>query len=80
MKKMKYFFSRIVCLFICLFGISQFLYTQNDMNIKPYYSEAFKEVDKLLNQNNLPKSALEKINEIWKTASDEKNEPEQIKA
>ena len=50
------------------------------MNIKPYYSEAFKEVDKLLNQNNLPKSALEKINEIWKTASDEKNEPEQIKA
>lgn len=80
MKKMKYYFSRIVSLFICLFGISQFLYTQNDMNIKPYYSEAFKEADKLLNQNNLPKSALEKINEIWKTASDEKNEPEQIKA
>lgn len=44
------------------------------------YEAKWKEIDSLLNQENLPKSALEKINAVWNTANQENNEPQQVKA
>lgn len=65
---MKIFISILILAFTTQIGFSQ----NND------YSKLWKEVNKL-EQDGLPKSALEKLTEIEKLAKTDKNEPQQIK-
>ncbi len=66
-------------LLICL-SVNLNIAKSQEMNNSEPYDTKWKEIDKLLNEDNLPKSALDKINEIWNFAVKQQNEPQQVKA
>jgi hypothetical protein len=68
----KCFFSLLVIFVFNTFN----LYAQSRF---PYESK-WKEITELIEKNDLPKSALQKVNELFEAAKKEKNEPQQLKA
>ncbi len=69
----------IIGFLLYFFTFSNSAFTQN-MDSPDAYTKKWEEIDKLLQEDNLPKSALEKINEVWAYAIKQQDEPQQVKA
>ena len=78
MKNFNFLCFRMILL-VCLFSNLHTANSQNMIAGEPYDSK-WKEIDKLLYEGNYPKTALDKINEIWNFSVQQKNEPQQVKA